>query len=439
MLNLIQWPQGRLNDPVHAYQIYHSGRYLISLIISVIMVKCGIPSSDLGDFELIIFIVASFSFFWSVGIKNALISFYPKVDEKSQNTFLHTAFVILIFIGFISGLFIMIFPHIVSYIFAKQGKISYLNLAGLYLILSSPLLMTENVLLLRRDASGLFYYLLWSSGGTLFLAISVALFYPSIQGFLYTLIVFSFFRLIYLCYIIKFFRFPEIDLTVAKTFLLFSLPIIINVFIGSAMDFIDGWFVTKYYDATTFVIFRYGARELPLSMVLYTSLSAALIPTLMSGGIKSHELKRRATNLMHYIFPVTILLIFTSPFLFTWAYSRDFRESAFIFNIYLLILTSRVLLPQAYNFALHQHKVIIYTGIIEVLCNIILSYWWMHIWGVYGLAFATVAAYFVQKVLLIIYNKLKNGIELNQYIDFKYYFVYSIMLFVSLYCSFKFH
>ncbi len=438
MLNPIQWIQSRINDPVNAYQVYQAARYLISLIISVIMVKSGMSTSELGNFEVIIFITYSFSYFWSVGIKNALMSFYPSVEKEIQGSVLHSVFLILLFAGFCFGMAITILPGFVSSFFASQGIISYLPLAGLYLFLSSPLLMIESVLLLRKNSHSLKLYSTWSLGGILMVSFFIGIFYPTLKGFLYALVFFSFIKLLYLCYIIDFFRHLRMNYDVIRTFFLFSLPMIMNVLIGSAMDFIDGWFVTRYFDSSTFAIFRYGARELPLSMVLYGSLSTAMIPALMAGDMRRGELKRRATNLMHYLFPMSIILIFVSPMLFTTLYSPVFRESAYIFNIYLLVLTSRVLLPQTYNFALHQHKIILWSGVIEVVSNILLSYWWMQIWGIYGLAFATVVAYFIQKILLIIYNKLKNGLHYSDYIDLRYYFVYCFISIFAIYSTFKY-
>ena len=119
-----------------------------------------------------------------------------------------------------------------------------------------------------------------------------------------------------------------------------------------------------------------------------------------------------------------MLIMIMSPLIFSWIYTPAYKESAFIFNIYLLILTSRVLMPQTYNFALHQHKIIIFSGILEILVNIILSYWWMQMWGVYGLAMATVIAYFIQKGILIFYNSKYNNIPVTRYLSVKMYLFY---------------
>jgi len=221
----------------------------------------------------------------------------------------------------------------------------------------------------------------------------------------------------------------------ARIFILFSLPLILNVLLGSVMDMIDGLFVAHYFEESFFPIFRYGAREMPFSTLLFSSLSAALIPLLIKDGMSSIQVKIRVTNLMHWVFPLAIILMFISPMIFPLVYHPRFQQSAFIFNIYLLILTSRVLIPQAYNFALHQHRIIVWTSVFEIIINIFLSFWWVQYWGVYGLAMATVVAYFVQKLILIIYNKQVNHISLGQYLPMKWYLIYTCLMVLSFFIS----
>ena len=102
------------------------------------------------------------------------------------------------------------------------------------------------------------------------------------------------------------------------------------------MDMIDGLFVMHYFDEAFFPIFRYGAREMPFSSLLFSSLSAAMIPLLIKDGMSSSEVKVRVTRLMHFVFPVAILLMLLSPFIFPMVYNTEFKQSAFIFNIYLV-------------------------------------------------------------------------------------------------------
>ena len=259
----------------------------------------------------------------------------------------------------------------------------------------------------------------------------VAIRSSELTSFFIAMILWSFIRWVYFLVFVFQGQWLLWSRKMAIAFILFSLPIIFNVFLGSVMDMIDGLFVMHYFDEAFFPIFRYGAREMPFSSLLFSSLSAAMIPLLIKDGMSSSEVKVRVTRLMHFVFPVAILLMLLSPFIFPMVYNTDFKQSAFIFNIYLLILTSRVLLPQAYNFALHQHKVIVWTSILEIIVNVLLSFWWVQYWGVYGLAMATVVAYFIQKILLVLYNSRINHIPLQQYLPIKWYVIYVSVMVVA--------
>ena len=48
---------------------------------------------------------------------------------------------------------------------------------------------------------------------------------------------------------------------------------------------------------------------------------------------------------MHLLYPLSIVLLWVSEFLFVQVFDPAFRESAAIFNVYLLILTNRLIFP----------------------------------------------------------------------------------------------
>jgi len=73
----------KFDDPVFTFQYYQVLRYLVSILLSVIMVKSGMNQMELGQYEIWIFVATSLTFFWSAGIKNALLSFYPTLDAEN--------------------------------------------------------------------------------------------------------------------------------------------------------------------------------------------------------------------------------------------------------------------------------------------------------------------------------------------------------------------
>ena len=400
-------------------------------MVSIIMVKSALPADQLGYYEVIIFVVTSVSFFWSIGMKNALLSYYPSMSEVDKPVLLATVFWILTGFSLIISILFLIFEGYLVQLFTSFDFVPAMEYGALYLFVSVPLVLIENVLYLRGDARSLMKYSHWSHAAMLFFVGFAAIWSAELTSFFIAMILWSFIRWVYFLVFVFHGQYRLWSRKLAIVFIVFSLPIIFNVFLGSVMDMIDGLFVMHYFDEAFFPIFRYGAREMPFSSLLFSSLSAAMIPLLIKDGMSSSDVKVRVTRLMHFVFPVAILLMLLSPFIFPMVYNTDFKQSAFIFNIYLLILTSRVLLPQAYNFALHQHKVIVWTSILEIIVNVLLSFWWVQYWGVYGLAMATVVAYFIQKILLVLYNSQINHIPLRQYLPIKLYVIYVLVMVVA--------
>ncbi|MBK7633714.1 MAG: hypothetical protein IPJ13_05005 [Saprospiraceae bacterium] len=57
-----------------------------------LLVKSGLTGDEVGHFELLLFIAVTVSFFWTVGIQNALVSYYPTILEGDQLKTLQTVF-----------------------------------------------------------------------------------------------------------------------------------------------------------------------------------------------------------------------------------------------------------------------------------------------------------------------------------------------------------
>lgn len=427
-----------LNDIVFQYQYHQVVRYIVSFLVSVIMVRSALPTVDLGTYELLIFVVISISGFWSNGIKNAFISYYNYPDEISNRNLPWTVFLILSGIAGLLSMMLIIFPGILSF-FGTVNLEKYVPVIGVYLFFIAGIPLIETIFLLEKKSNLLWQYTYWSQSGIIILSVLAALFRPELDVFIFILIFWAFIRW---CYLILFVLRPYkfcFDYKQFYVFGIFAVPLILNMITGSAMDMIDGLFIAHYFEPDFFPVFRYGAREMPLASLLFSSLSLAMIPLLTEDMKHISILKEKTTRHLHLLAPLSILLMIAAPYLFTLVYGTEYKVSAFIFNIYLLIMVSRVMLPQTICLAKHQHSIIVWSGITEVLANIILSYWWLRYWGVYGLAAGTIVAYAIQKAILIIYNNKVNGISIAQYIDLKAYLIYTFLLILTFIATFIFN
>jgi O-antigen/teichoic acid export membrane protein len=421
------WTQ-RITDPVFLYQGYQVIRYLVSVCTSVILVKSALPQSDLGFLEMMIFIVVSLSAFWSAGLNNAVFSLYSSLSEDKKIILpAHYVLVMVLFSGLLSLSVYILSPQVLR-LFTGLGDMPGWFYVPLYIFFSVPLLTIEGLLFLKKKSSTLLSYTLWSQGGWLLVISVVALWQPDIHTFILAHIVWALIRWVYMWYVGTEGKGFVPDVSLILNLCRYSWPLVLTLAAGYGMDTIDGLFVSHFYDAGYFPVFRYGAREMPLSALLLSSLSVAMIPGLMQNSLQSREIYERATRLMHILYPVSFVLMVLSPWIFPLLYSEAYTDSAYIFNIYLLILASRILLPQTYTMALQKHKVVLLSGVLELILNVILSFAFMSLWGVYGLALATVLAYFFQKIFLLLYNKHYLGIPYFSYINWRYYVGYNVLL-----------
>jgi O-antigen/teichoic acid export membrane protein len=211
----------------------------------------------------------------------------------------------------------------------------------------------------------------------------------------------------------------------------FGGPLILATFLSGSAQFVDGFIVTSYFDEGTFAVFRYGARELPLAMLLANALSTAMLPDFAIENqlrLNLQKLKQSVTRLSHFLFPLTaVLLLITHP-VFPIIFNPKFAESATIFNIYLLIIISRLLLPQTLLNGLQISKPIMTAALLELIVNVSLSLILVQFFGISGIAYATFIAYLFEKIYLSIEVKRKMNVSLNEYIPLKIYTFYSLTI-----------
>ncbi len=155
-----------------------------------------------------------------------------------------------------------------------------------------------------------------------------------------------------------------------------------------------GWW---YHDDATFALFRYGSRLL-LATALATALGTAMIPRLVAEPDKGlEELKTRSRRMFHLLFPLTIVLLFFSEKIFPLVFNPGFIASAALFNIYLLRTASRVLLPNSVVLARGAARAILWVSVAEFALKIVLSLVFIRYWGLAGVGWSAVLAFWVEK------------------------------------------
>lgn len=210
-------------------------------------------------------------------------------------------------------------------------------------------------------------------------------------------------------------------------------PVLGAGLLGIGARYFDG-FLIRYADPDHFVLFRYASRELPLSVLLASSLSAYWAGRVADvGGITPQHtlaMRRASTRLMHQVFPLSILLVLLAPLLYRLLYGPQFTEAAGVFSLYLLLVIPRCLLPQALLVGLRLNALLLRIALWELLLHLALSLLLVHTLGYAGAAWATLAAYSLEKILLV-HHARRRGVRLRQYLSIRTWLLYSLALVLS--------
>ena len=417
----------RLNA-VSGLQLFQVIRFSGILLTSILLAKCSINISIIGNYEKLLLIAGVFSFFWVQGILNSLLSSYN--SHAFKRVYLFNSFILISLISAIVFGLMQLFSGSIQLLFFNGFQPGYRYLC-LYIFFNSPCFLIESIYLLRQKTKSLIAY------GIISACLSMAaVIIPLIQGYtvetaLSFLVLWSVLRFFWLIRLLIRNATPDFRLSILKEHFFLAWPLIISYLIGGSADYIDGLMATHYFGAEAFAVFRYGAREFPLSLILGNALSMAMIPFLrqtVNGELNLRDLKKHTSRLMDLVFPLSILLLFVSKSLYPIIFDQRFTESANIFNIYLLLAASRMVFPQSIVLALNKNKAILVISSIEIFINIAFSYLFMLKFGIIGIAWGTVIAYCAEKFMLCAYLQMNFKISVKDYVPFTKWLVYIALL-----------
>ncbi len=415
---------------LQAFQLY---RYAILLLIGILFTKSYLSTSEIGIYESLIFIASALTFFWIAGISQSLLSLYkdPGRDNKSDAFF--NSFLLMSGFSLLAFVILRIFIHQFSDYFNLPDSVHLVKLISVYMLFASPSYLLEYIYLLKNQPKKLISYGLISYTLQLFLVVlPVFLDYPLIMA-VRGLVLIAFLRFVWLIIILLKNSRISFNLSFIKEHLHLGLPLILSTMLSGAGVYIDGLIISEYFDAATFAVFKYGAKEFPLFFLLATAFSNSMILVIKTGekleyGLKM--IKEKSLKMMHFLFPLAVILVLTSHVLYPFIFNENFIESASVFNIYILLLIFRLVFPQTLIIGLRKTKTLFYFSIVEVVVNVGVSLMLIRSFGIMGVAFGTIVAYFIEKALLVIYIKTKLKIAVTKYIPVFALTAYSVVLIV---------
>ncbi len=401
-----------------------------AVLTGILLAKSGLPTAEIGAWEMLLYLGTTLTFFWVNGLLQGIAPVYSKLDKKGQKDFIFNHF--LLFCGIAAILFLLLFwgEKWIAPALTGMAEVPHFKLFALYLLLNLPTFPVEYFYLLHERPRSI---VIW---GILTFGLHVlALFVPiklgfGLEGGITALVLLSGLKFAWAAGLALRFGRIGFDKKMILSYLVFCAPLMLSNVVSNLILLFDNWLVGWHFgDPAVFAVYRYGAREFPLATALVGALGIAMIPhlsTSLQGGLA--ELKIKSLRLMHWLFPLTILLLCSSKAIFPIVFNPDFAASADLFNIYLLTLASRVLLPASIVLAMGDSRSIFWVSVLELCIKFALGFGFIQFWGLPGLAFSVVLSFWVEKLGLIWVLEKKFEIRTKDWVDLRWYLGYCAAL-----------
>ena len=416
----------RLNSTL-AMQMYQVMRTGSAVLTGVVLAKSTLSTAEIGQWEMLLYVGTTLTFFWVNGLLQSVAGMYAQAPEIRRPAVLYNSFVVFCMIALLVFLLLASGQPGILRLLTGIREIPHLEWYALFLLFNLPSYPLEYVYLLRQKPNAIVWWGAFSFGFYL-LALGV----PVLCGYgLETGIIaiagLALVKFLWTLREISGFRWYSPDWPLIQQYIRFALPLVLSSVVSNLMLLLDNWLVNWYYqDPAVFAVYRYGAREFPLVPALLFALGASLVPVIAENqALGLAELKRRTTGMMHVLFPITALAMLTSDWWFPLVFNQNFRESAFLFNIYLLTLCSRVLLPSAIMLSKGDTGAVFRITLLEFAVKLILGLTFINFFGLPGLAFSVVLSFWVEKAGLIWLLEKKHRISTTDWVDWRWYLGYS--------------
>jgi O-antigen/teichoic acid export membrane protein len=429
----------KLIDNISGLQLFQLLRFVIFLIISIVFTKSHLTKAEIGSWEMFLFMASLLSFFWVTGIIQSLLPLYHRnktyrrlgEHDTGKSPEIFNAFLLLCFFSLLFFIFGQAIKDKVS-VFHFSGNVPYINLLLLYLLLSNPVCLIEYIYLLNNRSHRIVQYGLFTYTAQLILILVPIIAGKDLIWSIYGLLAITGIRWIWLIILLRRYTEIRVSFEFMKEHLYLGIPLILTSLISGSGQYIDGIIVSAYFkNPETFAVFRYGAKEFPLVLMLASGLSNAMLPEFSTRSRMKESLakiKIKSKRLMHILFPSTMVMMLFTRWLFPRVFTPEFVRSADIFSIYLLLIIPRIIFPQTILVGRKRTRITMIAALIGLVINIPLSLYLAPDYGTVGVVLATLIVYILEKTFLAGYLWIEMNIKPAEYIPVRIYFIYSVLV-----------
>lgn len=424
----------------NSLQIFHFLRFGTFFLISILLAKIAILYQHeygmrlISQYENLMLVTSSITFFWVSAFSNTLIPYYNNADVITRKKVLFNTFVLFIAFSIAAAIAVVI----IGFVNGKDQNL--FQMFALVVLLNTPTYIADYIFYLNEKYKSLIIWGIVTFTAHVAMLCLPLYFKQSLTLAINLLLVLSLVKFNYTIILLMKYSLISVQKAITVDFMKKAMPVMFSILLAGSMEYINSYIIKFNFTDEEFAMFRYGARELPIFMILANSLSNVYSGEIarmnQSGKLEEGllKLKQSAQKLMRWLFPATMLLMFLSPYLFKYAYNEELLAGYKVFNIYLMLIVSRMIFPQTVIMGIMKSRIFYVISSNYLLINCLLSFWFIGLFGISGIAYATAIAYLVEKIMLAIYCKME-GIDFRKYTPIYEYFVYSLLTIAVYYLS----
>ncbi len=425
---------------VTGLQFFQLFRFGILVLITIVFAKIPLSTSEMGVYEALLLIAGSVSFFWVSGLIQALLTLYKQNKsfqsiEGEKTPVLFNATLLASAFSLIAAAAVFVFDkEIAGLSNLNTGTIPYLKILVAYIFFSGPNNLIEYILLLTNQPKKIIVY-----GVTVFSLQLLFVTLPLIFGYdlgygLYGLLAVNMLKFAYLMLLVYKHSAIKFSASFIKEHISCGMPLAVSILLSGSASYFDGFLVSNKFNEAQLAIFRYGAKELPFVVLLANAFGSAMVPELSKSKLQItdlHFLRKKVRKFIVILFPLSIALMLVSHWIYPIVFNPDFQGSALIFNIYILVIISRLVFPETILVSQKKTNIVMISSAIELAINVTLSLVFVQFLGVEGIALATLIAYISQKIIMATYLRTKMNIRFVDYTPVKLWMFWSIVIIIA--------
>ncbi len=443
---------------IRSLQGFQVLRYAALLLTGVLLAKSPLDTDSIGLYEALLLVSGFTGFFWTGGLLNALVPLYRSKSRETaadlndsnsyaiannasatasvntrhaeQNGLLGEAFrtALLVNTGLVALL--ALFPGVWTGLLGLDHHSPQLwGIFCVFVFFNNPAYLAEYVYLVRDQSRELLYY-----GVAVFVIQLVAVGLPPLLGYgleisLVGMALGALLRWLWLLHLLGPAWRMRSEEKARSALRRTAIPLAGSLLLGGTAMYLDGFIVAGALGQEALAVFRYGARELPLVLLLANAFSTAASAEVADDLTASlRMIRERSLAMLKRFVLISVALLLSSHWWFPKVFRPEFASSHTVFNIYLLLLIPRLLFPQTVLTGLGKTKVMFWISGFELGLNAGLSLLLVAPFGMKGVAWATVIAHLADKLLLMAYNHRALNIRPSAYVNGPAFVGYSLIL-----------